>query len=208
LFFWELEESKIRVFGLASPPAFLIAFFIVGNLHTRFEKRASIVGSVALLLFASTVPPLLKFAGVMPHASTGKLIPILFFFVFLYYGGLAMLVITVLSALGDITDEHELNTGKRQEGVFFAARTFFSQVTTGLGHVVAGLAIDIIGFPSGAKVGEVDPDVVFRLGVVDGPITAIPAVAAMYFYGRYAISKARLGQIQAVLRARAQPAGE
>jgi GPH family glycoside/pentoside/hexuronide:cation symporter len=123
-------------------------------------------------------------------------------FVFLQYGSLAMLIITVLSALGDITDEHELNTGRRQEGVFFAARTFFSQVTTGLGHVVAGLAIDIIGFPSGAKVGEVDPDVVFRLGLVDGPIMAIPALGAMYFYGRYALSKARLGEIQAELRAK------
>jgi Na+/melibiose symporter-like transporter len=202
LFFWELDESKIRVFGLASPPGFLIAFLIVGKLHTHFEKRASIVGSVALMIFATTTPALLKFAGMMPDSSSPKLIPILFVFVFLQYGSLAMLIITVLSALGDITDEHELNTGRRQEGVFFAARTFFSQVTTGLGHVVAGLAIDIIGFPSGAKVGEVDPDVVFRLGLVDGPIMAIPALGAMYFYGRYALSKARLGEIQAELRAR------
>jgi hypothetical protein len=71
-----------------------------------------------------------------------------------------------------------------------------------LGHVVAGIAIDVIGFPSGAKVGEVDPDVVFRLGVVDGPVTAIPALAAIYFYGRYAINRDRLHAIQAELRAR------
>jgi glycoside/pentoside/hexuronide:cation symporter, GPH family len=202
LFFWELPESKIRVFGLASPPAFLVAFFIVARLHARFDKRSSIVSAVALVAFAAATPPLLRFAGLMPENGSPRLISILFLFVFLYYGGIAMLVISVLSALADITDEHDLNTGKRQEGVFFAARTFFSQVTTGLGHVAAGVAMDVIGFPSGAKVGAVDPDVVFRLGLVDGPLTAIPALAAMYFYGRYAISKERLTDIQSQLRAR------
>jgi GPH family glycoside/pentoside/hexuronide:cation symporter len=202
LFFWELPENKIRLFGLASPPAFLLTFMLVARLHMRFDKRSAIVGAVAVLVFASTVPTLLRFAGLAPVNGSPKLLPVLLFFTFLYYCGIATLVISVLSALADITDEHELNTGKRQEGVFFAARTFFSQVTTGLGHVVAGIAIDVIGFPSGAKVGEVDPDVVFRLGVVDGPVTAIPAIAAMYFYGRYAINRDRLHQIQAELRAR------
>lgn len=207
LFFWELPENKIRVFGLASPPAFLIAFLMVARMHMRFDKRSSIVGAVGVLIFASTAPPLLRFAGLMPENGDPRLLGVLFGFVFLYYGALAMLLISVLSALADITDEHDLNTGKRQEGVFFAARTFFSQVTTGLGHVVAGLAIDLIGFPKGAKVGEVDPDVVFRLGLVDGPITAIPAIAAMYFYGRYAINKERLLQIQSELRGRAEGTG-
>lgn len=202
LFFWELPENKIRVFGLASPPAFLLAFFIVARLHSRFDKRRAIIGSAALLMFATATPALLRFAGLMPDNGAPRLISVLLLFVFLYYGALAMLVISVLSALADVTDEHDLNTGKRQEGVFFAARTFFSQVTTGLGHVVAGVAMDAIGFPSAAKVGEVDPDVVFRLGLVDGPIAALPALAAIYFYGRYAISRDRLTHIQTQLRAR------
>jgi len=202
LFFWELPENKIRVFGLASPPAFVISFLIVARLHVRYEKRSSILGAVVLLIFASTTPVLLRLLHVMPENGSPKLIPVLFFFVFLYYGGLSMLIITVLSALADITDEHELITGKRQEGVFFAARTFFSQVTTGFGHVVAGVAIDLIGFPAGAKVGDVAANVVFRLGLLDGPITAIPALAAVYFYGRYAIDRERLLHIQSELRAR------
>jgi GPH family glycoside/pentoside/hexuronide:cation symporter len=206
LFFWELPEKKIRVFGLASPPAFLIAFAIVARLHMRFSKRSAIVGSVILMIFAAATPVILRLMHLVPENGSPKLIPILLFFVFLYYGGLAMLVITVLSALADITDEHELITGKRQEGVFFAARTFFSQVTTGLGHVVAGVAIDLIGFPAGAKVGEVPQDVVFRLGLVDGPATAIPALAAVYFYGRYAIDRKRLAEIQSELRIRQEAA--
>jgi len=37
-------------------------------------------------------------------------------FVFVLYGALAVVPISVLSAVADITDEHELTTGRRQEG--------------------------------------------------------------------------------------------
>ena len=43
-----------------------------------------------------------------------------------------------MSALADIADEHELQTGLRQEGIFYSARTFFSKLTTGFGHLIAG----------------------------------------------------------------------
>lgn len=208
LYFWELPENKIRVFGLASPPAFIIAFITVARLHMRFDKRSAIVGAVVVMIIASATPFLLRAMHLAPDNGSPRLIPLLFFFVFLYYGGIAMLVISVLSALADITDEHELITGRRQEGVFFAARTFFSQVTTGLGHVVAGVAIDLIGFPAGAKVGQVSEQVVFRLGLLDGPITTIPALAAVYFYGRYAIDRRRLAHIQSELRERQERAAQ
>ena len=45
-----------------------------------------------------------------------------------------------MSALADISDEHELNTGRRQEGIFYSARTFFAKVTNGIGHLIAGIA--------------------------------------------------------------------
>ena len=49
----------------------------------------------------------------------------------MFYLGIAMLTISVLSALADIADEHELDTGRRQEGMFYAARTFFAQALGG-----------------------------------------------------------------------------
>ena len=47
----------------------------------------------------------------------------------------SILHISVMSALADIADEHELNTGIRQEGVFYAARAFFSKTSNGIGPV-------------------------------------------------------------------------
>ena len=48
-----------------------------------------------------------------------------------------------------IIDEHEHETGKRQEGIFFAASSFSAKATTGIGNVIAGIALDLISWPRG-----------------------------------------------------------
>ena len=110
-----------------------------------------------------------------------------------------------MSALADIADEHELNTHRRQEGIFYAARSFFAKASSGLGHLLAGIAIDVIGFPVGAEPGTVDPDVVFRLGLIDGPIAVIPGVIAVFFYLKYRLTRVRHQEIQAELAMRRSP---
>jgi GPH family glycoside/pentoside/hexuronide:cation symporter len=202
LFYWELPEDKIRVFGLVSPPAFVIAFILTARLHTWFDKRATIIGSVWLLVLAVSLPILLRMAGMFPVNHSPGLLPTLMLFVFLGYGGIAVLTISVLSALADVADEYELATGQRQEGVFFAARTFFAKMSGGLGTILAGIAIDVIAFPQGAKPGQVAGDVLFQLGLVDGPIASIPALFSIYCYSRYRITKQRHAEIQRELVAR------
>jgi len=206
LFFWELPEDKIAIFGAASPPAFVIAFFATVRLHDRFDKRATMIGGVVVTFVASALPVLLRLAGLMPPNGSAALIKALFGFVFLFYGAVAVMMISVLSALADIADEHDLQTGRRQEGVFFASRTFFGKVTSGFGHILAGFAIDLIGFPTGAKPGEVAADVVTKLGLIEGPLASLPALVAVIWYARYRIDRARHKQIRAELDARTQAA--
>ncbi|HKU37780.1 MAG TPA: MFS transporter, partial [Polyangiales bacterium] len=207
LFFWQLPEKTIRAFGLASPPGFILAFFLTVQLHRKFDKRRTILGSLFLVAIVVATPISLRLLGLFPGPGSKALFPLLMLTTFLYYTGFAMLTISVLSALADVADEHELNTGRRQEGVFYAARTFFSKLSTGLGHVLAGLAIDIIHFPTKAKPGTVPDDVLAQLGLVNGPIAAIPAVIAAVFYARYAIDKQRHAEIQRALAERRRPTG-
>ena len=63
------------------------------------------------------------------------------------------------------------------------------------GHLFAGIAIDVIGFPPGAVIGEVDPQVIFELGIFEGVIASLPTLLAVYFYGKYRINKARHKEI-------------
>jgi len=206
LFFWEVTEDQIRFFGLATPPAFLLAFLVTPRLHGRFDKRPTLVAAVCGILGASTLPIALRLLGLFPQVGTRALFIALATSVFLFYLSVATAVITAMSALADIADEHELLTGRRQEGVFFAARTFFAKLVSAVGTMLGGVALDVIAFPIGAKPGEVAAKTVFYLGLVDGPLTAVPGLVAIYFYTRYRIDKRRHTEIQEALDARARPA--
>ena len=73
---------------------------------------------------------------------------------------------------------------------------------SGLGHLLAGIAIDVIDFPVGAEPGTVNPDIIFRLGLIDGPIAVIPGIIAVFFYLKYRLTRARHEKIQAELATR------
>ena len=56
LFFWELPAEKIRLFNLATPPAYLVAFILAPGLHRLLDKREAIVAAVCGLALAVSVP--------------------------------------------------------------------------------------------------------------------------------------------------------
>ena len=126
--------------------------------------------------------------------------PMLLVAIAVVYGAGAVLSISVLSALADVADDHELNTGRRQEGIFYSARTFVGKATGAFGLLIGGIAIDVIGWPTGVKsASEVDPGIIYNLGLIEGPLAAIPSFFAIYFYAKYKISKERHDEIRTQL---------
>ncbi len=206
-FFWELSGADIRWFGLASPPGYLLAFAVVPFLHQKIDKRGTLIGGIVLVVVSAITPVGLRLLDAFPPNGDPWVWRWLMLATFGFYAGLALLNITVMSALADVADEHELLTGRRQEGILYAARTFFGKVTQGLGYGIAGFVVDAIGFEPGSAPGSVDADVLFRLGVLDGPIAVLPAVVAMFFYGAYRIDRARHDRIRVELEARRREGG-
>ena len=206
LFFWQLPEKSLRLFGLVSPPAYLLAFVLIAGLHRRFEKRQTIIGAASLTAIAAITPISLRLLGLFPANGAPSLMKVLLSFYFLVYLGIALLTISVLSALADVADEHELTTGRRQEGIFYAARTLFNKISSGAGHIIAGLGIDFIHFPKAAKPGEVPDQILFELGVLNGPLAVLPAVLAIFFYAHYHIDRKRHAEIHRALAERRQAA--
>jgi Na+/melibiose symporter-like transporter len=208
LFFWELKELQLRNFALSSPPAYILAFIFIARLHRKLDKRTTIIGSMVLVIFSVSTPMLFRLLDLLPANGSKLLMPVLLFYHFFFYLGFSTLTISVLSALADIADEHELNTGVRQEGMFYAARTFFGQLSSALGHLIGGVALDLIAFPKGAKPGDIPQDVLNWLALFEGPIAALPAVVAIAFYARFHISRKQLEAIQSELARRHAAAAE
>ena len=203
LFFWELEPGQLRYFALVTPLAFFIAFIITPKLNDRFDKVRTMVGGVTVLILAAVIPVSLRLLGFLPENHHPVIFPTLAFFIAIFYGAGAVLNISVMSALADVADDHELNTGKRQEGIFYSARTFVGKTTSAFGLLIGGIAIDAIGWPTGVTSADmVDTKTIFNLGLIDGPVAALPSLLAIYFYGRYNISKTKYLQIKAELNSR------
>ena len=206
LYYWELPPGLMGLMPLFSMASFFVAVIVVAKANQILEKGGTARIAVAFCVSAAAIPVLLRSFGLLPENGHSSIFWIVGLSVFLYYGSLAVLTTTVYSAIGDVVDEHELATGQRQEGIFYAVRTFFGKMTNGIGHLFAGIAIDVIGFPPGAVVGEVDPEVIFQLGIFDGVIAGIPTLLAIYFYGKYKINKTRHREILDELAARREAA--
>jgi len=196
-FFWRLNAYQIGWLVISSVIGYHIGFALTSVAHRHFDKRWTIVGSAAgLSVFWSTAVTLRLF-DLAPENSSWQLVAFIISIGIFSSACGSILNISVMSALADIADEHELNTGRRQEGIFYSARTFFAKVTNGIGHLIAGIALDYyIYLPSGAVPGQVPEDVLFRLGIVDGPFAMIFGLIAAVIYSGYRIDQKYHEQIK------------
>ncbi len=201
-YFWELLPAQLRYFGMGLLIGPIIGALITSTLHQRFDKKPTIIGGLICLCIFSAAPVVLRMLGLFPANGSTILFPCLFGFYVLWTTSGMVLLVSVMSALADIADEHEINTGRRQEGIFYAARSFFAKASSGLGHLLAGIAIDVIAFPVGSEPGTVEAGTLFKLGLVDGPIGIIPAVIAIGFYLQYSLTREKHAAVQEQLKLR------
>ena len=202
-FFWELTPQQIGFLILNNILGVHVGFFLAARLHHRFDKRWTIaLSAIGLSVFWSMTVNL-ALLGLAPANSSWALVAfIIFFGTFSSFFG-AVLNISVMSALADIADEHELKTGLRLEGIFYSARAFFAKAMNAIGHVVAGLALQYyVMLPPNSVPGDVAPDIIFRLGIVDGPFAMIGGIIAGVVYLGYRIDKSVHEQTREALAAR------
>jgi len=202
-FYWELTPVQIGWLIVGTVIGYVVGFTTSARLHRRFDKRWTIVTTaVGLSIFWSAAVTLRLF-DLAPANGTWTLVMFIISFGCVSASCGSIINISVMSALADIADEHELNTGRRQEGIFYSARTFFAKTTNGIGHVVAGIALDVIEFPTGAVPGTIAPEKIFALGIVDGPFALVWGLIAAVLYAGYRIDKAYHAEIQHKLAERA-----
>ena len=195
-YFWELKPEQIKWFGLVVIPAVIIGASASPILMKRFDRKPVLVGGLLGLLILTQLPISLRLFGLMPVNGSESLMPTLLPISFLSSMCAAAGAVAMMSMLGDITDENELLIGRRQEGLIYSARAFFAKASNSVGHFVGGIMLDIfVVFPFDAVPGEVDADVIWRLGLFGGPIMCIAGFVALPFYARYRLTRAQHTEI-------------
>jgi Na+/melibiose symporter-like transporter len=148
------------------------------------------------------VPVVLRMFDMFPANGTNELVVTLIVVKFVQGVGVVQALVTFGSMIADVADENELRTGKRQEGVFFAAVSFANKCTTGLGNIVAGVALDLISWPRGAHIqtaADIAPETIFQLGLLYGPIVAGFVVVCVWCYSKYHLTRERHQEIMMAL---------
>lgn len=197
-FFWELADQSKLFLLLAMPVGFVIGIAVTRTVHERYDKRRTLIIGASGAFFFMITPVVLRLMDLFPANGSPLLTPVLVAFALASgIGGLAL--VSANSMMADIADEHEFQTGRRQEGIFFGALSFASKAAVGLGTMMSGLALDLTGFPVGAEPGQVDAATVFNLGAVYGPLLGVFVVFAVYCMTHYRLTKAIHDEIKAGL---------
>ena len=132
------------------------------------KKGAIIIGLIAFL--GSPMPIVLRLMGVLPDNSS----PLVFWFVFfttmIDVGLIICFQILAASMMADLVEQAEIKTGRRSEGIFFAASAFIRKVVGGLGLTAATFVLTVAGLQAGADPSQVSDETLFRLGLFYVPV--------------------------------------
>jgi GPH family glycoside/pentoside/hexuronide:cation symporter len=195
-YFWELKPEQIKWFGLVLIPAIIIGASASPALMRKFDRKPVLIAGLTGVVVLAQLPVCLRLLGLMPVNGSELLLPILLVNALLSTMCAAAGAVAMMSMLGDITDENELLIGRRQEGLIYSARAFFAKASNSVAHFVGGIMMDLyVVFPFDAVPGEVDSDVIWRLGLLDGPVICIAGLCALPFYARYRLTRARHREI-------------
>lgn len=145
---------------------FLSAFFALiftPYIARYWEKRQAFIVITVAALVITPIAALLQLSGVLPKSESVWLIPILFSLSAI--GSTFLIVQSTLyfSMSADVIEENEVRTGRRNEGVFFAANIFVRKCATGLGVLLTSTLITLVGFPEKAIPGTVPESVINQL---------------------------------------------
>lgn len=212
-YFWKLDSFAIQLVLLAATLGPLLGAPISAFALRHIEKRTLSLGAFFAIALFLMWPPLFQLYG--PFALSPSEAAVVLFVNGLLVGT-AILIggVGFQSMLADTADEHEWLFGVRREGLFFSGLTLAYKAASGLGGLIAGVALDAIHFPTNlaaATPGVTIPsDVLEKLALISGPLpAAIAALAPLFLFG-YHLTRKKHAQIIAELarrNAQAMPVG-
>jgi GPH family glycoside/pentoside/hexuronide:cation symporter len=207
-FYWGFSAAQIAILTAGVFLSPLTALIVVPQLASRFGKRAVTRTTMVLFVIVGLSPVLLRQAGLMPANHSPALLTVLFC-TSIVGVALGMISATMnVSMIADLVEASQLKTGRRSEGLFFAANTFVAKATSGFGVFAASTVIALIDLKPGTDPAKVSPEVMRHLAFVYAPtLVGLYALAFLLLSG-YRITRASHHETLQRLAAEAAAAGE
>ena len=179
--FWGLRADQIGIFLFVYFPAAFLAFSITPKFVLKLGKRRFVLLCLSGVAIASPIAFIFYNLGLTPDKGTTNLvlflcIPLVFISTLSIAGNMAR-----DSMIGDIADEVDLQSGKRQEGVLYSAVSFVQKVNTAIGIFTGGITLWIFDISKETPTDDQAYSLFFVQGVV-GPILFVIPLLFFYFY--------------------------
>jgi Na+/melibiose symporter-like transporter len=194
-YFWEFEATQIKYFLPIYLVATLFAFYLTPRLVDLYDKRLIVLVCIGAVGVLSPAAFIMYNLGLTPEKGSLQLV----FFISSFLLFLITFNITGImvrdSMVGDIADEVELQSGKRQEGILFATVGFMQKLNAGLGSFFAGQVLNIINFDRSNHTAEQ----AYSLAFVQGPVTTLLMIVPIIIFYNYSLSAKKHKEIMNAL---------
>ena len=196
--FWGLKGSQIGIFLYIYFGAAFLAFYITPKFVALIGKRNFVLLCVLGVALSAPIAFISYNLGLTPEKGTTTLVlflcvPLIFISTLSIAGNMAR-----DAMIGDIADEVDLQSGKRQEGVLYSAVSFVQKVNTAIGSLTGGLTLWVLNITAETPTYDQAYSLFFVQGVI-GPILLIIPILFFYFYS---LDKKRHSEILRQLKER------
>ncbi len=190
-YFWEFEATQIKYFLPIYLIATLLAFYITPRIVKVLEKRTVVLIAIAGVGFLSPAAFIMYNLGLTPEKGSLQLVLFISIFLVFLITFNVMGIMVRDSMVGDIADEVELQSNKRQEGILFATVGFMQKLNAGLGSFFAGLVLNYINFDRANHTAEQ----AYTLAFIQGPVTTLLMIIPFIIFLGYTLSSSRHKEI-------------
>lgn len=204
VFVWQVKPQALQLITYGFLAGITLGVPLTPILLRFMEKRSAVLVGLAMVLLAWSVLPVLRITHVLMVTGMAA-VPWLSANAAFAGVGIGFMAIAYPSMMADAADEHEVRFGTRREGLYFSGLGFANKAATGLGQLVAGIALDVIQFPAeaGRHVGVILPEALLqKITIVWGPAAAAIAGISALMLAPYAISRKRHDEITVALKAK------
>ncbi len=199
---FEFSTEQMAARDFVRLPGVFLALLLASYLTRLLDKKYTVIATIVWSTFMIGLPYCLRLLGWLPENGSTALF-IAFFGIWLM-GFLTLPVppIVIDSQLVDVADDHELRTGNRAEGLIFSVRTFALKLSQGVGSLIAGVGLELIGFPENASPDQITGPMIDGLLFMMGPLYYVIVLCGVVFAFMYRIDKQRHEEILTLLEKR------
>ena len=179
-YFWGLNTDEMLTRGLCLYLSPIFAIILAPIFSDRFGKKNTVMYLWAFQFIFAALPFAFSYfdltygTSLFPSNDSPYLLATLCIHVVINVTCGIIVFATLSSMLMDLVEDIQLQTGRREEGVLFSARSFADKAVSGFGLTFAGIILSLISFPESSEIREQLNGVVPKQVLADLALWYIP----------------------------------